>query len=152
MWINAETKVIYKYIYEIRQAFPEISLPEFPTNADFETFNVYSVVETAPPEYDVITQDLFQTVEYIDGCWIQVWRVEAATIEEITKREEVSKQKNKAQAMQLLTETDWTQMPDVYLVNKNDFTTYRHDLRQIALNPPVEVTEWPIKPTEVWSE
>ena len=36
MWINANTRVVYNYIYEIRQAFPDYSFPEFPTDSDFE--------------------------------------------------------------------------------------------------------------------
>lgn len=67
---------------------------------------------------------------------------------------------NKAKASQLLSETDWTCTVDItnpqysnpYLTNQSDFLVYRSQVRQIAVNPPTTlVTNWPTKPTEVWS-
>ena len=66
---------------------------------------------------------------------------------------------NKQQAQSLLTETDWTELPSVtatssnpYLLNKDDFISYRNEVRAIAVNPPsTEITNWPVKPTEEWS-
>lgn len=69
-------------------------------------------------------------------------------------------QQNKSTASQLLSETDWTATVDInnpqysnpYLMNQNDFLAYRSQVRQIAVNPPtILVTDWPVKPTEVWS-
>jgi hypothetical protein len=67
------------------------------------------------------------------------------------------KASNKSQAQQLLSATDWTQIPGTsdpsnnpYLSNPSDFNTYRATLRAIAVNPPVTAT-WPVKPTEQWS-
>jgi hypothetical protein len=65
--------------------------------------------------------------------------------------EEIQAQ-NKSQAEQLLQQTDWTQIADVDLVNKADFTAYRAEVRAIALNPPVTVAQWPTKPEEIWAE
>jgi hypothetical protein len=80
------------------------------------------------------------------------------TPQEIADREQQEKHSNKAQASQLLTETDWVELGDVsdpanppYLTNKADFTAYRAALRTIAVNPPVTVSEWPTKPEENWS-
>ena len=69
------------------------------------------------------------------------------------------KQINKQKAMSLLSETDWSQYPDVrdasktpHLSNGDEFDNYRVALRAIAVNPPeTEITEWPVKPDEVWS-
>ena len=153
MWINSQTLVVYNYVYEIRQAFPQMSFPEYPTDQDFESVGVFPVVPTDPPAYDPITENLIEeTPQYVDGQWVQVWSVEPATPEEIAEREAAAVQANKAQAEQLLQQTDWTQMPDVPLVNKEAFTAYRAELRAIALNPPVSVTEWPEKPEEIWTE
>ena len=67
---------------------------------------------------------------------------------------------NKTHAISLLQETDWTATIDIadpaysnpYLVNQNEFLTYRSELRIIALNPPsVTIDNWPVKPNEVWS-
>lgn len=69
-------------------------------------------------------------------------------------------QQNKSTASQLLSETDWTATVDIsnpqysnpYLMNQNDFLSYRSQVRQIAVNPPTTlVTNWPTKPTEIWS-
>lgn len=66
---------------------------------------------------------------------------------------------NKAKATELLSATDWVNEPDAidptrnpHLLNQTDFLSYREALRQIAVNPPsTEVTNWPVKPTTIWS-
>ena len=66
---------------------------------------------------------------------------------------------NKQTAQELLTATDWAEIPSVvdpannpHLLNQGDFLTYRNQVRQIAVNPPTnEITDWPIKPSEQWS-
>jgi hypothetical protein len=40
---------------------------------------------------------------------------------------------------------------DPYLANAAEFVAYRSQLRKIAVNPPVIVNEWPVKPDEVWT-
>lgn len=70
------------------------------------------------------------------------------------------KLQNKQQAQQYLQETDWTatvdisnpQYSDPYLMNQDEFLSYRSNVRAIAVNPPdYEITNWPIVPPEVWS-
>jgi len=64
----------------------------------------------------------------------------------------------KQQASQLLYETDWTTISDVadpaksqpYLLNPQDFITYRSALRKLAVYPEAAPV-WPTKPTEQWS-
>lgn len=66
---------------------------------------------------------------------------------------------NKAQAMQLLRDTDWTATMDVsdpqysnpYLANQTEFLQYRSEVRKIAINPPSEEAVFPSIPEEVWS-
>jgi hypothetical protein len=63
----------------------------------------------------------------------------------------------KQQASKLLYETDWTTIPDVadptksnpYLVNVQDYVTYRSALRQLAVYP-VANPVWPTKPVSQW--
>ena len=52
-------------------------------------------------------------------------------------------------ACNLLTETDWTQIPNSTLLNVAEFATYREQVRQYALNPVADPV-WPTKPTEQW--
>lgn len=64
----------------------------------------------------------------------------------------------KNQATKLLYETDWTTIADVanpeksnpYLMNQDEFTVYRSQLRQLAVYP-VATPDFPVKPTEKWS-
>ena len=66
---------------------------------------------------------------------------------------------NKQTAIGLLTQTDWTTIPDVgdptksnpYLSNVNDFVTYRNAVRQYAINPVAGDITWPTLPQEVWT-
>lgn len=102
-------------------------------------------------QYDPDTQKLVPADPYINGDWVYTVVVEPLTPEEIAQREQSAKAQNKAQAERLLQDSDWSQMPDVALVNKSDWTNYRSDVRAIAINPPVAVTEWPVKPEEIWA-
>ena len=68
-----------------------------------------------------------------------------------------AKQECKRQAKALLTETDWTTIPDVsdpasspFLVNYDEFKQYRSTLRSLAVNP-VAAPVFPTPPTEQWS-
>jgi hypothetical protein len=63
-----------------------------------------------------------------------------------------------AKATTLLAETDWTDLSTLrnpsnenHLVNYNEFHAYRLQLMAIAVNPPVTVDAWPVKPVEVWA-
>jgi hypothetical protein len=49
----------------------------------------------------------------------------------------------------LLTQTDWTQIPNSTLLNIAEFAIYREQVRQYALNPVADPI-WPTKPTEQW--
>jgi hypothetical protein len=70
-----------------------------------------------------------------------------------------SADENKATAIQILSNTDWTTIPDVadsalsnpYLVNQAEFISYRSIIRGIAVNPTSGILNWPQLPTEVWS-
>lgn len=66
---------------------------------------------------------------------------------------------NKATAVSLLQETDWTQIPSVsdpalsnpYLGNKLDFDQYRNQVRQYAIYPQSGNLDWPTLPLEQWT-
>lgn len=48
---------------------------------------------------------------------------------------------------QLLQESDWTQLPDVPLTDKNQWAIYRQALRDVTEQPdPFNIT-WPVPPT-----
>lgn len=96
MWLNTNTNNIYNYIHEIRQAFPDISLPENPTDSDFERIAVYPVSQTPIPIYDLITQGCKELAPQQDasGNWARVYEVfylpqEQVTANELAKRERI---------------------------------------------------------------
>ena len=71
--------------------------------------------------------------------------------------DDILKQQCKTQAMQLLSQTDWVEIPSVtntnnihYLTNLNEFLIYRNSIRTIAINP-VTNPIWPTIPTEKWN-
>lgn len=65
---------------------------------------------------------------------------------------------NKATAMKLLQDTDWTTVSDVidptkanpYLANSDEFIAYRNAVRQYAINPISGNIDWPELPAENW--
>ena len=82
---------------------------------------------------------------------ISLWIVQAVNAQ-------AGKNACKQQATTLLYETDWTTIADVadpaksnpYLMNPQDFVTYRSALRVLAVYP-VANPVWPTKPQEQWS-
>ena len=81
--------------------------------------------------------------------------LETQTVRNLTQQEidGLNKQKqdeNKQIAEEKLAATDWTQVADVPLLNKQAFVDYRAAVRAIALNPPVQAT-FPDLPVEQWT-
>ena len=67
---------------------------------------------------------------------------------------------NKATAKSLLFATDWTTIADVtnpeisnpYLVNQDEFITYRNTIRNIAVYPIGGNIDWAIAPPALWQQ
>lgn len=152
MYILAESQVIIQYplfLGKWRSDNPSVSLPEQPTEDQLAEQNIFKVIDTPKPLADY-TEDVEEELPvYTDGDWVQSWKIIPATPEEIQARENKLKADNRDIAMKLLSETDWTQINDVNLLNKSDFATYRTALRQIVFNPEVEQV-FPTKPPENW--
>lgn len=163
MYAKIKNNVVVKYPYgwvdfevdnnntNYGSSQPDI-LTIFPdTDIAKQGFICVDVISSPQPIFDESRQIVSEgTPSLIDGVWKQTWVLTEMTDEQIAENEIRQKQDNKIQAMNLLQATDWTQMPDVTLVNKDAFTSYRTALRAIAVNPPVTVSEWPVKPEEVW--
>lgn len=124
-----------------------------------EGYTCVEVLPTPQPQYDWITQGITEgTPEKTGNLWYQVWTIYSLTPEQISVNEVKAAQSNKAEAESLLQATDWTATVDInnpqysnpYLGNQDAFLSYRSQVRQIAVNPPIVVTSWPTKPQEVW--
>lgn len=61
------------------------------------------------------------------------------------------KQSNLDAATQILKESDFTQLPDVNLANKQEWASYRLQIREIANNPPTTVIVFPLAPALLWN-
>jgi hypothetical protein len=136
----------------LQEKYPTVSFPVEPQPSDLDEFGYGVYIPVVAPNAEVYQKVVEGTPEQHDNQkWYQVWEIVDMTPEEIDDKNKSLRANNKKVASQLLSYTDWTQMPDVDLVNKADFTAYRAEVRAIALNPPVTVSDWPVKPEEVWS-
>jgi hypothetical protein len=62
----------------------------------------------------------------------------------------IAKNNCKSKAKQLISNTDWSVLPDVNITNKSEFGSYRNILRNYIINP-IENPEFPIEPQPIWS-
>lgn len=138
---------------------PDVSLPIDPTEAQLNEQGIYTVYSTPQPYYNAILQNETEgTPENTNGQWYQVWVVTPATPQEIEYRETNARSENAAYGEQLLQATDWAAIASIgdplecnpYLANRQEFMTYRNQVRQIVLNPPVSTPIWPTLPSEDW--
>jgi hypothetical protein len=53
-------------------------------------------------------------------------------------------------AKKQLEKTDYTVLPDVYLINKDEFISYRFFIRQAIINPSL-TTQFPQEPKAIWN-
>lgn len=140
------------------QLFPEVTFPPILTPDVVTPFGFGMYEFTHQPSLGTYEKAVeVAPVCSEPGIWMQTWEVVPMTSEEIEQKNERLKQGNKNKASYFLGATDWTQQPDVdnpanppWLANKADFTSYRAQIRAIAVNPPIAVNEWPVKPEEVW--
>ena len=114
---------------------------------DLATDTVYGYDETEPSQLPYIQQAIDNGWEDITGSYPYPPPPPVPPTAE----------QNKNTASQLLTNTDWTTIPDVanpindpYLGNQADFIAYRNVIRAIAVYPPAGEIVWATPPTEVW--
>lgn len=97
--------------------------------------HMYRLVGDDFVESDIPRRPPQPWMSFLDGQW-----VDARTPEQ--RAANAREQRNR-----LLTESDWTQLPDVNLATKAAWATYRQALRDITDQPgyPLDVT-WPTPP------
>ena len=125
----------------------------FPPQISVEILNEFGAdpvlngAQPTPTFYQVVVQD---GVEEVDGQWFTKFICVDMDQEAKDAKDAQCKASNKATAESKLAATDWTQVSDVPLLNKQEFVDYRTAVRAIALNPPVQAT-FPEIPAEQWS-
>lgn len=122
---------------------------------DFGADVVFEGPQASPTRYQVAYRD---GVEQVNGKWYTKYSVADMDAEGIAAVDAQLKAANEARAKQELEATDWADLASVrntsntpHLVNGAAFDTYRLALRAIVINPPVDVAEWPARPTAEWS-
>jgi hypothetical protein len=131
-------------IGQLRQDNPQVSFPETIPAVTLAEYDVYEVVATEPPTYDDSAYNIEQSIELVDGVWTQVWVVVDHTAEDIERQwESVRSERN-----QLLSECDWTQLPDAPLTNTEtaNWGSYRQALRDITTQSDPFNINWPVSP------
>lgn len=141
------------------QLFPNTSFPFplIPQAVEELGYGLYDF--SAPPVVGIYEKSVeVSPIKNEYGIWMQSWEIVSMNEQEISEKNEYLRQENKFKAQMLLSQVDFTRYDDVadvnnppYLVNIDEFKTYRQQLRAIAVNPPITVDEWPVKPEEVWS-
>ena len=136
----------YPYsIPQLRNAFPNVSLPAELTDASLIEWDMYVVIPTPmPTDY---TKNITEgTPVLTDGVYYQNWIQTNASQSEIDYRLENQWFIIRETRNELLTECDWTQLSDISAETKAIWSEYRQSLRDITSQTnPFSIT-WPVKP------
>jgi hypothetical protein len=148
MYILISNGEISQYPYSIgmlRNDNPQTSFPKAPTAETLAAFGVYPVQQTPPPTADHTKRVSEATPVLIDGTWRQAWTVTDLTEIEISAAIEAQWARVRRDRNRLLTDCDWTQLPDAP-VDKQAWATYRQELRDITMQADPFNLVWPTKP------
>jgi len=136
----------YPYtINELREAYPNVSLPSTITDESLIEWDMYVVQPTPMPVNH--TKNITEgTPTLIDGVYYKSWVEIDATAAEISYRVENQWETIRIQRNELLTECDWTQLADIPSETKEAWTIYRQALRNITTQSSPFSIIWPVKP------
>jgi len=144
--VNNEIEVFPYGLRQLKEDNPDTSYPAKMTDEDFEALGIYRVVYEEQPE--VTHSQTFEpenTPVLVNNVWTLGWTVRDKTADEIAD-EGIGVRYMRDE---LLTNCDWTQMPDSPLDDstKTSWATYRTALRDISTQAgfPTNIT-WPTAP------
>ena len=136
----------YPYsIPQLREAYPNVSLPAELTNESLIEWDMYVVTPTPMPN-DYTKNITEGTPVLTNGIYYQNWIQTDASQSEIDYRLENQWFIIRQTRNELLAECDWTQLADVSAETKSIWSEYRQSLRDITSQTnPFSIT-WPVKP------
>ena len=136
----------YPYsISQLRNAYPNVSLPAELTDSILIDWGMYMV--TPNPMPNDYTKNITEgTPVLTDGVYYQNWIQTDASQSEIDYRLENQWFVVRENRNQLLAECDWTQLSDIPQTIKDLWSTYRQELREITNQSNPFNIEWPVKP------
>lgn len=148
MYVLANSDTVLKHPYsvaELRADNPQVSFPAEPPDALLAEFGVFPCVEIGKPTISY-TQNVAKIFNQVNGVWTQDWGTTDASPEEIAERTRQQSADIREQRNQMLTNCDWTQLPDAP-VDQAAWASYRQDLRDITnqVEFPWNIV-WPIEP------
>ena len=136
----------YPYtIKELREAYPNVSLPAELSDEMLADWDVYVVTPTTMPN-DYTKNITEGTPVLTNGVYYQNWIQINASESEINYRLENQWEEIRLIRNELLKESDWTQLSDVSQTIKDLWIVYRQELRNITNQENPFNIEWPVKP------
>jgi hypothetical protein len=138
MYVLAPNQTVETFPYtigDLRRDNPNVSFPRNLSDTTLAKWNVFRVADRPKPSFDPATQDCNQVnPTYDNNEWVTTWQVTAASADEIAKRLAAKSQDVRFERNQLLTDCDWTQLPDSPLDTdtKAAWATYRQQLRDVT--------------------
>ena len=136
----------YPYsIPQLREAYPNVSLPAELSDESLADWDMYVVTPTSMPN-DYTKNITEGTPVLTDGVYYQNWIQTDASQSEIDYRLENQWFIIREARNELLAECDWTQLSDIPQTTKDLWSTYRQQLREITNQSNPFNIEWPVKP------
>lgn len=136
----------YPYSFQqLREAYPNVSFPEFVNDDILAEWGMHDVTPTARPN-DYTKNIIEGTPTLVSGVYYQSWNQTPASESEIANRIESKWWEVKEIRNELLAECDWTQLSDIPTETKAIWTEYRQNLRDITLQTDPFNLVWPVKP------
>lgn len=152
--VNGQT---VEQVGDYQVLFPNTSFPASGPTPEWMAENSCLPVTVWLP-YDASTQYLGSVAPYIMDAVVYTVQVFELTQQMIDQQHQSEAAQNKTKAANLLSQTDWTAIPDVadpaksepYLVNQAEFVSWRSVIRAIAVTPTYDAF-FPTMPVEQWS-
>ena len=144
----------YPYnVGQLRRENPNTSFPKQIPDEMLESYGIMPVTVVDMPSINTRTQktDQASSPSLVDGAWTIGWTTSSKTSEETQDWDDSIASSNRDTRNQLLTASDWTQIPDSALTDeaKALWVTYRTALRNLPAHanwPNLEDADWPTKP------
>jgi hypothetical protein len=138
--------ITYPYsIPQLREAYPNVSLPAELSDDILADWDMYVVTPTPMPN-DYTKNIIEGTPVLTNGVYYQNWIETNATESEINYRLENQWEEVRVIRNELLKESDWTQLGDISQPIKDLWSTYRQELRDVTNQQNPFNIEWPVKP------
>ena len=132
---------------DYKELFPNTSFPVNGSSDEWLTEQGAKKVNRFK-NYDSLTQKLVPAAAYDDGEFVSVVQVQSLTTEEIQAAKDSAMTQLRGTRNNLLTQCDWTQIPDCTIPKKAEWATYRQALRDFpaTVEDARLPVEWPHNP------